>query len=102
MSGGLDTRKNVQIIPNTTVALATTGHSILSNEGNELFSVMEYGLGWARTAYRGHEVSISALLASQTEVTDTLRSSSSGTTVVARAYRHFALCSRKTVSLSSF
>ncbi|KAJ6571163.1 beta-lactamase/transpeptidase-like protein, partial [Mycena capillaripes] len=56
MNGGVDPRTNIQIIPNATVALATTGHSIFSNEGNEFFSVMEYGLGWVRTAYRGHEL----------------------------------------------
>ncbi|KAJ7346248.1 beta-lactamase/transpeptidase-like protein [Mycena albidolilacea] len=56
MNGGVDPQTNIQIIPNATVNLATTGHSIFSNEGNELFSVMEYGLGWVRTTYRGHEL----------------------------------------------
>jgi hypothetical protein len=58
MNGGVDPQTNIQIIPNATVNLATTGRSVFSNEGNEFFSVMEYGLGWLRTAYRGHEVSI--------------------------------------------
>ncbi|KAF7350188.1 Beta-lactamase domain-containing protein [Mycena venus] len=56
MNGGVDPQTNVQIIPNATVNLVTTGHSVFSNEGNEFFSVMEYGLGWVRTAYRGHEL----------------------------------------------
>ncbi|KAJ6559846.1 beta-lactamase/transpeptidase-like protein, partial [Mycena capillaripes] len=56
MNGGVDPQTNIQIIPNGTVALATTGRSILTSEGNEFFSVMEYGLGWVRTAYRGHEL----------------------------------------------
>ncbi|KAJ7803451.1 beta-lactamase/transpeptidase-like protein [Mycena olivaceomarginata] len=56
MNGGADPQTNIQIIPDATVNLATAGHSIYSNEGNEFFSVMEYGLGWVRTAYRGHEL----------------------------------------------
>ncbi|KAF7350120.1 Beta-lactamase domain-containing protein [Mycena venus] len=56
MNGGVDPQTSIQIIPNATVNLATTGHSIFSNEGNVFFSVMEYGLGWVRTAYRGHEL----------------------------------------------
>jgi hypothetical protein len=64
MHGGVDPQTNIQIIPNATVDLATTGHSIFSNEGNVFFSVMEYGLGWVRTAYRGREVSICVSFAS--------------------------------------
>ncbi|KAJ7237632.1 beta-lactamase/transpeptidase-like protein, partial [Mycena rebaudengoi] len=56
MNGGVDPQTSIQIIPNATVDLATTGHSIFTDEGNVFFSVIEYGLGWVRTAYRGHEL----------------------------------------------
>ncbi|KAK7040621.1 beta-lactamase domain-containing protein [Favolaschia claudopus] len=48
-------RNSTVIIPSSTLELATTGHSIVSPAGDGTFSVMEYGLGWLRTAYRGHE-----------------------------------------------
>ncbi|KAK6969555.1 beta-lactamase domain-containing protein [Favolaschia claudopus] len=48
-------RNSTVIIPSSTFNLATTGHSIVSPAGDGTFSVMEYGLGWLRTAYRGHE-----------------------------------------------
>ncbi|KAJ7873502.1 beta-lactamase/transpeptidase-like protein [Mycena olivaceomarginata] len=56
LNGGVDSVTNTTIIPKATFDLATTGQSILTHQGDGLLSAIEYGLGWARTAYRGHEL----------------------------------------------
>ncbi|KAJ7829028.1 beta-lactamase/transpeptidase-like protein, partial [Mycena olivaceomarginata] len=56
LNGGVDSLTNTTIIPKATFDLATTGRSILTHQGDGLLSAMEYGLGWVRTAYRGHEL----------------------------------------------
>lgn len=56
LNGGVNTATNATIIPKSTFDLVTTGHSILLNQGGGPFSVIEYGLGWVRLAYSGHEV----------------------------------------------
>ncbi|KAF8167031.1 beta-lactamase/transpeptidase-like protein [Mycena galopus ATCC 62051] len=57
LNGGVDTQTNTTIIPAATFDLATTGRSVLQPDvGDGLLSVMEYGLGWVRAAYRGHEL----------------------------------------------
>ncbi|KAJ7873526.1 beta-lactamase/transpeptidase-like protein [Mycena olivaceomarginata] len=56
LNGRVDSVTNTTIIPKATFDLATTGQSILTHQGDGLLSAIEYGLGWARTAYRGHEL----------------------------------------------
>ncbi|KAJ7851830.1 beta-lactamase/transpeptidase-like protein [Mycena olivaceomarginata] len=56
LNGGGGFRDKHYIIPKATFDLATTGQSILTHQGDGLLSAIEYGLGWARTAYRGHEL----------------------------------------------
>ncbi|KAF8180665.1 beta-lactamase/transpeptidase-like protein [Mycena galopus ATCC 62051] len=56
LNGGVDAQTNTTIIPQATFDLATTGISVFLHEGTGPLSVAGYGLGWARLAYRGHEV----------------------------------------------
>ncbi|KAJ7023723.1 beta-lactamase/transpeptidase-like protein [Mycena alexandri] len=56
LNGGVDVHTNTTIIPQATFDLATTGNSVFLHEGTGLLSPAGYGLGWARLAYRGHEV----------------------------------------------
>ncbi|KAK7057878.1 beta-lactamase domain-containing protein [Favolaschia claudopus] len=46
------------VIPSSSFQIATTGNSVISqaNLGDGTFAPMEYGFGWVRTAYRGHEL----------------------------------------------
>ncbi|KAJ7258110.1 beta-lactamase/transpeptidase-like protein [Mycena haematopus] len=56
LNGGVDSQSNATIIPSAALELVTSGQSVLTNQGDGLLSIMEYGLGWVRTAYRGHEL----------------------------------------------
>ncbi|KAK7062275.1 beta-lactamase domain-containing protein [Favolaschia claudopus] len=58
LNGGVVAETNSTIIPHATFQLATTGNSVLAaaNKGDGRFAPMQYGLGWVRTAYRGHEL----------------------------------------------
>ncbi|KAF7348707.1 Beta-lactamase domain-containing protein [Mycena venus] len=56
LNGGVNLETNATIIPKYTFDLVTTGHSIVTAQGDGFFSPTLYGLGWVRQAYRGHEL----------------------------------------------
>ncbi|KAF7361230.1 Beta-lactamase domain-containing protein [Mycena sanguinolenta] len=56
LNSGVDPQTNKTIIPRTTFDLATSAISVAVHKGSALTSIMGYGLGWIRLAYRGHEL----------------------------------------------
>ncbi|KAJ7064936.1 beta-lactamase/transpeptidase-like protein [Mycena amicta] len=56
LNQGVDPRNNQTIIPKSTFILATSAISVAFDIGDELTSVMGYGLGWGRLSYRGHDL----------------------------------------------
>ncbi|KAJ7078076.1 beta-lactamase/transpeptidase-like protein [Mycena epipterygia] len=56
LNAGVDGQNNATIVPRKTFDLATSAISVLDGKGDEFRSIYGYGLGWARTSYRGHEL----------------------------------------------
>ncbi|KAJ7060490.1 beta-lactamase/transpeptidase-like protein, partial [Mycena amicta] len=55
LNGGVDKLGNQTIVPQSTFDLATSAIVISSPVGDNITSIVGYGLGWLRNAYRGHE-----------------------------------------------
>ena len=70
LNEGVDPVSNTTIIPRAAYKAVTTASSIVYGAGrDERTSVVGYGFGWMRTAYRGHEVGANCISASQANLT---------------------------------
>ena len=65
LNEGVDPVSNTTIIPIAAYKVITTASSIVFGAGKDkLTTILGYGMGWRRTAYRGNEVNVHLLVGS--------------------------------------